>query len=142
MYSCVFTHHHHLLGWMAEWSKALVLGTSLRAWVRIPLQSENIFSRGGHNRRKTLCANFLPAQPTSNSKYSMSRSPSNMEKLKVGSGICRQYITTTSKKTVKRILKERSHVEPIHLSDVVKRKPLRTHSMQDCHLFYNSINSN
>jgi hypothetical protein len=24
---------------MAEWSKALVLGTSLRAWVRIPLQS-------------------------------------------------------------------------------------------------------
>ena len=26
-------------GWMAEWSKALVLGTSLRAWVRIPLQS-------------------------------------------------------------------------------------------------------
>ena len=30
-------------GWMAEWSKALVLGTSLRAWVRIPLQSENFF---------------------------------------------------------------------------------------------------
>jgi hypothetical protein len=27
-------------GWMAEWSKALVLGTSLRAGVRIPLQSQ------------------------------------------------------------------------------------------------------
>ena len=39
-----FWYRHHLLGWMAEWSKALVLGTSLRAWVRIPLQSENIFS--------------------------------------------------------------------------------------------------
>ena len=39
-----FWWRHHLLGWMAEWSKALVLGTSLRAWVRIPLQSESIFS--------------------------------------------------------------------------------------------------
>ena len=28
---------------MAEWSKALVLGTSLRAWVRIPLQSRQLF---------------------------------------------------------------------------------------------------
>ena len=28
---------------MAEWSKALVLGTSLRAWVRIPLQSRQVF---------------------------------------------------------------------------------------------------
>ena len=31
---------------MAEWSKALVLGTSLRAWVRIPLQSDQFFSPG------------------------------------------------------------------------------------------------
>ncbi len=28
---------------MAEWSKALVLGTSLRAWVRIPLVSQIYF---------------------------------------------------------------------------------------------------
>ena len=28
-----------MLDTMAEWSKALVLGTSLRAWVRIPLVS-------------------------------------------------------------------------------------------------------
>ena len=28
-------------GVMAEWSKALVLGTSLRAWVRIPLTSRH-----------------------------------------------------------------------------------------------------
>jgi hypothetical protein len=32
---------------MAEWSKALVLGTSLRAWVRIPLQSRFIFFSPG-----------------------------------------------------------------------------------------------
>jgi hypothetical protein len=30
---------HYLQDVMAEWSKALVLGTSLRAWVRIPLTS-------------------------------------------------------------------------------------------------------
>ena len=30
---------------MAEWSKAVVLGTILRAWVRIPLWSATFFSR-------------------------------------------------------------------------------------------------
>ena len=33
--------HHE--GVMAEWSKALVLGTSLRAWVQIPLMSTKLF---------------------------------------------------------------------------------------------------
>ena len=40
------TYHHIFrkeqeVGWMAEWSKALVSGTSLRARVRIPLQSRS-----------------------------------------------------------------------------------------------------
>ena len=36
--TCFFLKNHQI-GWMAEWSKALVSGTSLRARVRIPLQS-------------------------------------------------------------------------------------------------------
>jgi hypothetical protein len=36
---------------MAEWSKALVLGTSLRAWVRIPLQSV-VFEKKGKQEKK------------------------------------------------------------------------------------------
>ena len=36
--TCFFPKYHQI-GWMAEWSKALVSGTSLRARVRIPLQS-------------------------------------------------------------------------------------------------------
>ena len=44
MYHRIFPSSHEM-GWMAEWSKALVLGTSLWAWVRIPLQSHTFVSR-------------------------------------------------------------------------------------------------
>jgi hypothetical protein len=51
-----FFHLRHDHGWMAEWSKALVLGTSLRAWVRIPLQSVVFVFRSG----RKLISFFLP----------------------------------------------------------------------------------
>ena len=33
----------HIQGEMAEWSKATVLGTVLRAWVRTPLSSQSFY---------------------------------------------------------------------------------------------------
>ena len=56
---------------MAEWSKALVLGTSLRAWVRIPLVSLLLGRLGDPNH--TIPTSTTMAQRLSSLSHDVSQ---------------------------------------------------------------------